>query len=477
MNHGRHVRRSTLVWFSIASAFGLLGGNQAHAEGWVTVTNQNCKVWSNDPDNTGITWTATWTGACKNGFADGPGVEEWFKNGVFDQRLNGELSHGKRSGVGTYTWASGNRYEGPFVNDERTGKGKFSWASGATYEGDFVAGKRTGRGIYVWPNGDRYEGDFVNDERTGKGKLRWVSGTTYEGDFIAGKLTGKGIYVWPDGNRYEGDMVDAKREGQGYLLEANGNSYRGQWADNMVDGPGAVTFAGDGSVRAGQFVKGKIFDGTDTRADGTLIATYSGGVRTSATDSSDDGPGVLSFVAGLLGAAAQGVASGGGRNAAQFQAVATALQATSGASSSPSPSPSALPVPASPSANYNAGTGGNVASAGRKTIAPLTGCIEQVRIPRGAKGHGGWYDVETGIKNTCGYAVIVAWCVTGDKGPGDTARCETNYSGFYGLSPGEQHSLGSDRFGTLQTLICKDPARPLDITWSGTRFTGHCVLI
>ncbi|VVE62099.1 MORN repeat-containing protein [Pandoraea captiosa] len=429
MNHGRHFRRSTLVWLGIASALGLLGGNQAHAEGWVTVTNQNCKVWSNDPDNPAITWTATWTGACKNGYADGPGVEEWFKNGVFDQRLNGELSHGKRSGVGTYTWASGNRYEGPFVNDERTGKGKFFWVSGATYEGDFIAGKRTG----------------------------------------------KGVYVWPDGRRYEGDMVDGNLSGQGYQLEPNGNTYRGQWAENTFDGPGIITFAGDGSVRAGQFVKGKIFDGTDTRADGTLIATYSGGVRTSATDSSDDGPGVLSFVAGLLGAAAQGVASGGGRNAAQFQAVATALQATSGASSSPSPS--ALPVSATPSANYNASAGGNTASAGRKTIAPVTGCIEQVRIPRGAKGHGGWYDVETGIKNTCGYAVIVAWCVTGDKGPGDTARCETNYSGFYGLSPGEQHSLGSDRFGTLQTLICKEPARPLDITWSGTRFTGHCVLV
>ncbi|QHE91019.1 hypothetical protein PI93_003700 [Pandoraea fibrosis] len=430
MDDGRHFKRGAMFALSIAGVFGLLSCAPAHAAGWVKVADRDCKVWSNDPDSPGITWSATWVGPCKNGYADGPGVEEWFKNGVFDQRLEGELSQGKRAGVGTYTWASGNRYEGPFVNDERTGKGKFFWTNGDTYEGDFIAGKRTGKGIYVWASGKRYEGDILNDNITG----------------------------------------------QGYQLEPNGNTYRGQWADNAFDGPGVITFASDGSVRAGQFVKGKIYDGTDTRADGTLIATYANGVRSSATSSaaSDDGPGVLSIVAGLLGAAAQGAASGGGRNAAQYQAVASALQATSGAAMSPSAMPQSV---APTSGNYNAGAGSNAAAAGRKTTAPISGCVEQVRIPRGAKGYVGWYEVETGVRNTCGYAINVAWCVTANNAADDSARCEKNYSGFYGLSPGEQLSLHADRFGTLQTLICKDPARPLNITWSGTRFTGQCVLL
>lgn len=440
MAHGRHFRRSAMLALGVAGVYGLLGSFAAHAEGWVTLSNKDCKVWSNDPSNTGITWTATWSGPCKNGYADGPGVEEWFKDGVFDQRLEGELSKGKRAGVGTYTWASGNRYEGPFVDDQRTGKGKFFWSNGDTYEGDFVAGKRTGKGIYVWANGKRYEGDVLNDSMTG----------------------------------------------QGYQLEPNGNTYRGQWAENTFDGPGVITFASDGSVRAGQFVKGKIYDGTDTRADGTLIATYTNGVRSRASAPSNDGPGVLSFVAGLLGAAAQGVASGGGRNAAQYQAVATALQATSGTASpsampvaspgtSPGTSPGAQPV--SPAGNYGGSSSGNGASAGRKTVAPIQGCIEQVRIARGATGWGGWWDMETGIKNTCGYTVNVAWCITGDNTADSAARCEKQYSGFYGLEPGQQTSLQADRFGTLQTLICKEPARPLNITWSGTRFTGQCVLL
>ncbi|MDM8355875.1 MORN repeat-containing protein [Pandoraea communis] len=437
MEHGRYFKRRAMLALGMAGAFGLLGSAPAYAVGWVTVTNKDCKVWSNDPGDTGITWTATWVGPCKNGYADGPGVEEWFKDGVFDQRLEGELSQGKRAGVGIYTWANGNRYVGPFVNDERTGKGKFYWINGDYYEGDFIAGKRTGKGVYVWANG----------------------------------------------KRYEGDIVDGNITGQGYQLEPNGNTYRGQWSDNTFDGPGVITFASDGSVRAGQFVKGKIYDGTDTRADGTVVATYANGVRSSASasSSSGDGPGVLSFVAGLLGAAAQGVASGGGRNAAQYQAVATALQATSGTA----PAPSAMPVaqPVTPAGNYGKSSGGSTggtgsaANAGRKTVDPIKGCVEQVRIARGAPGWGGWWDMETGIKNTCSYTINVAWCVTGDTTADTTSRCEKQYSGFYGLEPGQQTSMQTDRFTTLQTLICKEPARPLNITWSGTRFTGQCVLL
>lgn len=437
MTHGSNRTRGALLALATAGAIGLLGAAPAHATGFITASNTNCKVWSDDEGTSGAVWTSTWVGPCKNGIAEGPGVQEWFKDGVFNARFEGPMSQGKRSGTGVYTWASGDRYEGSFGADGRTGKAKYWWPNGDYYEGDFIAGKRTGKGVYVWPNGKRYEGDFVNSQITGEGTQ----------------------------------------------IEPNGNIYKGQWLDNQFQGPGVITFAQDGSQRAGTFVNSKIWDGADTNADGSLIATYSNGVRTRAnTSSSSDGPGVFSFVAGLLGAAAQGVASGGGRNAVQMQAVATALQATSGSGSSstmPAAQPAPMPVAASGN-NYGTASGGATgsnANAGRKTVPPLTGCVEQVRIPRGGKGWGGWWDWETGIKNTCSYAIIVAWCVTGDNSADDAARCEKQYSGFYGLQPGEQSSMHTDRFGTLQTLICKDPARPLNITWSGTRFTGQCILV
>ncbi|MCE4059482.1 hypothetical protein LXM60_04560 [Pandoraea sputorum] len=429
---------------AVASAVGLLTivGN-AHAEEGVFIQAEgpgHCKVWSDAKPEERSEWTSTWTGPCnKRGIADGPGVQEWIRNGVFSARFEGTLVNGKRGGVGVYTWASGARYEGPFVDDARTGKAK-----------------------YYWPNGDFYEGDF-----------------------IAGKRTGKGVYIWPDGKRFEGDFVDNDITGEGYQLEPNGNTYRGGWQKNQFSGYGVIIFAQDGSVRAGQFVNSKIVDGTDRAADGTLIATYSNGVRTKEA-SADSGPGVFSFVAGLLGAAAQGVASGGGRNAAQYQAAATALQAVSGTGSSGGGAmPMAQPVSTMTSAgNGNIGgaaSGGGRASsndpfAGRKATDPVKGCIDQVRIKRGADGWGGWYDYETGIVNKCGYVVNTAWCVTSLKGASDTAQCEKQYTGMYGLNPGQQSSLQADRFGELQMLSCKEPAMPLKIQWNGTRFTGTCYL-
>lgn len=426
---------------SAVGLFAIVGSAQAEEGGFIQAEGPNhCKVWSDAKPEELKEWTATWTGPCnKSGIADGPGVLEWSRNGVFSARFEGTTVNGKRAGVGVYTWASGARYEGPFAADTRTGKAK-----------------------YYWPNGDFYEGDF-----------------------IAGKITGKGVFIWASGRRYEGDFIDSDMTGEGYQVAPDGNTYRGGWLKNQFSGNGVIVLAQDGSIITGQFVDGKIVEGTHSQTDGTLIATYSNGVRTKVA-SADSGLGVFSFVVGLLGAAAQGVASGGGRNAAQYQAAATALQAVSGTGSSGGGTmPMAQPVSTMAAAGNgslaSAGSGGGRASsndpfAGRKATDPVKGCIDQVRIKRGATGSIGWYDYETGIVNKCGYVVNTAWCVTSLKGESDTAQCEKQYAGMYGLNPGQQASLGADRFGELQMLSCKEPAMPLKIQWNGTRFTGTCYL-
>jgi LysM repeat protein len=201
--------------------------------------------------------------------------------------------------------------------------------------------------------------------------------------------------------------------------------------------------------------------------------------QTSNADEQAVSGGALGFVTQLLGAAAQGVASAGGRNAAQYQAIATALQTTSGTASPSSTKPVPQPVPTTSPGSYGGTSGGNSATGARKTTGPVNNCITQVRIPRGSKGHVGWYEVETGLTNKCGYTVNVAWCVTGltSKDINGAARCEQQYSGMYEISPGEQLSMQVDRFGSLESLVCKSPARPLNIQWSGARFTGQCVLL
>ena len=95
----------------------------------------NCKV--NDVDI-----NKEYRGECRNGLAHGKGRAKGR-----DVYL-GEFKDGNAHGQGTYTWATGNSYEGTWVNGERV-HGKYKDNDG-TYEGDFLNGKRQGFGSYKY---------------------------------------------------------------------------------------------------------------------------------------------------------------------------------------------------------------------------------------------------------------------------------------------------------------------------------------
>jgi hypothetical protein len=153
---------------------------------WTADAN-GCKVWNTHPQ---AGETVTWSGACKDGFADGPGILQW---------------------------QPGSRTEAPFVKGKPSGKGSSVSASGGRFEGTFVDGEPSGKGVYTWANGDRYEGDFVD-----------------------GKLTGKGIHISAAGARYEGEWLDDKRNGNGTQVFDDGSRYTGQWKDNKPLNPEAI---------------------------------------------------------------------------------------------------------------------------------------------------------------------------------------------------------------------------------------------
>ncbi|MGC7402384.1 MORN repeat-containing protein [Pandoraea pneumonica] len=266
----------------------LLCHSAAAADGaWINDA-KGCRFWSSDPPMPAITWTATWTGACKSGFGDGDGTLVWFRNGVFDQQFDGVLTQGKRSGTGTYRWANGNRYEGVFVDDARTGKGKFFFNFGVRYEGDFVAGKMTGQGIMYFTNGDRYEGG----------------------------------------------LVDGAYSGHGTIYHANGSNYSGNFLRGGIDSNGGVLTAADGTRR---FIPSY----TPPRPAPAVAPPPD----TSANVAPDNGPSVLSTV---LGALAQGVTQGAAmRPAAPARVAAPALPAASNlalAAARPAPAPAPRPV-------------------------------------------------------------------------------------------------------------------------------------
>eukprot|EP00933_Yihiella_yeosuensis_P016347 TRINITY_DN14002_c0_g1_i1.p1 TRINITY_DN14002_c0_g1~~TRINITY_DN14002_c0_g1_i1.p1 ORF type:complete len:1185 (+),score=271.31 TRINITY_DN14002_c0_g1_i1:52-3606(+) len=152
------------------------------------------------------------------------------------------------SAAASYSWASGTKYEGPFVASQIEGRGKFFWKDGSTYEGELHNGKRHGEGTFVATDGGtRYEGQWAAGKRDGQGKLSYnAEGTSfYEGGWQAGQKHGFGKQLWPSGNSYEGEWKLGKMNGFGTMIWRNGSSsekYTGEWVDNCPHGEGAHTW-------------------------------------------------------------------------------------------------------------------------------------------------------------------------------------------------------------------------------------------
>ena len=121
-----------------------------------------CRVWKPSlmPND-----AVTWSGACVNGLADGPGTAQWTADGK-----------------NTLT------YEGTFRYGLIEGEGKMIAVGGDRYEGHYRDGKRDGHGVYSSNTGERYDGEFKDNKRHGRGTLTSADGGHLEGIFLDGKL-------------------------------------------------------------------------------------------------------------------------------------------------------------------------------------------------------------------------------------------------------------------------------------------------
>lgn len=119
----------------------------------------------------------TWSGGCKNGFADGEGVLQWFLNGKEDDRYEGNLEMGWAEGHGVLYRGDGGKYDGDWKHSIQEGTGRYDAPDGSWYEGQWKMGKPHGQGQYRRPDGKIfigewvdgvYEGDLGNDEDEGE---------------------------------------------------------------------------------------------------------------------------------------------------------------------------------------------------------------------------------------------------------------------------------------------------------------------
>jgi hypothetical protein len=222
------------------SAFG-----QPVKPGWITDDRTGCKVWDRDPHpNESITWS----GACRNGRAQGRGGLEWFNDGKLVLHFDGTLRGGKPSGHGVETFANGDRLEREFHDGKARGHGVYRFASGDRFDGQFRDGKPSGHGVYLFANGDRYDGQWRDGKANGHGVKTFLSGDRYIGEWKDDKMNGRGTYALADGTRYDGDFLDGLPNGHGRAVWPNRTKFDGMWVEGCFrDGNQIAAFGVDQS--------------------------------------------------------------------------------------------------------------------------------------------------------------------------------------------------------------------------------------
>jgi len=63
-----------------------------------------------------------------------------------------------KHGNGTFTWETGNQYQGSYQMDMRQGYGQMEWNDGSSYQGEWVKGMQDGHGKLILPDGKVREG-------------------------------------------------------------------------------------------------------------------------------------------------------------------------------------------------------------------------------------------------------------------------------------------------------------------------------
>ena len=171
---------------------------------WIVDSNTKCKVANAfpAPDD-----SVTWSGECKDGYAEGVGVAQWYKERIGSRKkYAGEMHSGFMNGKGKFTFANGDIFEGLFKNGSLNGKGTAIWFNKNRYDGDWKDGFPSGEGTYAWASGNRYSGHWERGKQNGDGDFKFANGEHYVGQFKDGLMDGQGKFTWADGNVYTGEV-------------------------------------------------------------------------------------------------------------------------------------------------------------------------------------------------------------------------------------------------------------------------------
>lgn len=168
---------------SLLISLSLLGGlAQAADRAWLG--KADCRIAPVLPAPGG--GVIAWSGACKDGYADGSGVLEWRPRDGGKRQLEGSLVRGEPSGQAILVYPGGK------------------------YEGELVDGQPEGSGVEIAYDGSAYEGRWQAGKRHGSGKAKFALGGSYDGEWREGRMHGQGTIVYSGGRPHAGEFVDGR---------------------------------------------------------------------------------------------------------------------------------------------------------------------------------------------------------------------------------------------------------------------------
>ena len=179
---------------------------------WLELENQpGCYVFK---ANLQVSETATWSGACADGLADGTGEIIWVWGSDRGNRTTstGQIQQGKRQGHWVIREADGDVHKGTFVDGKQHGHWVLRFTNGQVEEGPYVDGKRTGHWVLRVANGGVQEGPYVDGKRTGHWVLRGANGQVEEGPFVDDKQHGRWVVRATNGRVYNFTFVNGIKQ-------------------------------------------------------------------------------------------------------------------------------------------------------------------------------------------------------------------------------------------------------------------------
>ena len=147
--------RLLIVEFTVLALASAAVQAAAESEGGWIADAKGCKIANPSPKPNE---TVKWSGACKNGYAEGKGVLEYAIDGKPGARYEGQLKRGRFDGRGVLRTPDGAVYDGDWSDGAQEGYGEYTAPDKTTFKGGWTAGKPDGPGVLTTPDGKAVKG-------------------------------------------------------------------------------------------------------------------------------------------------------------------------------------------------------------------------------------------------------------------------------------------------------------------------------